>query len=111
MSAKVTVTFINKTDKPMFAFLLHEKQIVALTLTQIFPGSAYRLKEEVQNLENLSVGFGQSWSHADLEMQLEIKRGITDFNVALDNSGAMEIITNGETKLKRKRYFYSESFC
>ncbi|MDK1289384.1 hypothetical protein [Pseudoalteromonas umbrosa] len=106
MAAKVTVTFINKTKTPMFAFLCQGKQILALTLTQIFPGSAYRLSEEVEHLEDLQVGFGQSWSAAELEMKLDVKRGITDFNVTLDNEGAMEIVTNGDLKLKRKHYFY-----
>ncbi|MBQ4835936.1 MULTISPECIES: hypothetical protein [Pseudoalteromonas] len=106
MSAKVTVTFINKTDTPMFAFLCQENQILALTLTQIFPGSAYRLSEEVDSFDDLRVGFGNSWSEAELEMQLNVKRGITDFNVTLDSEGAMEIVTNGDLKLKRKHYFY-----
>ncbi|WP_125563190.1 hypothetical protein [Pseudoalteromonas rubra] len=106
MITNVAVTYENKTSKPIFAFLCQKGEIKALTLTQIFPGSTYKLSVEFEDLNDLEVGFGDSWSNPKLVMPLTAVNGSNEFQVCLDDNNMMEIEQSGVSVKKHKRYFY-----
>ncbi len=106
MITNIAVTYENKTSKPIFAFLCQKGDIKALTLTQIFPGSCYKLSAEFEDLQDLEVGFGDSWSNPKLVMPLSASAGHSEFHVCLDDNNMMEVEQSGTSVKKHKRYFY-----